>query len=65
MDDPRPPYPSHFVPRTRVGKIAVFWFLALLALAEPPLLYLLANRVEPWLGGLPFLYAWLLVIYWR
>ena len=37
-------------------------FLALFALVEPPILGL-ANRVEPWLFGVPFLYAYLLMVY--
>ncbi len=38
-------------------------FLSLFALTQPPFVYMLANRVEPWVLGLPFLYAYLLVIY--
>lgn len=38
-------------------------FLSLFALTQPPFVYTLANRVEPWVLGLPFLYAYLLVIY--
>jgi hypothetical protein len=34
-----------------------------MALAQPPLVYLVANRVEPWVLGLPFLYAYLLAVY--
>jgi hypothetical protein len=55
--------PSHFVPRTREGRIAALAFLGLLALAQPPLVFVLGNRIEPWLLGMPFLYAYLLVIY--
>jgi hypothetical protein len=54
---------SHYLPRTRAGRIAVGLFLALLLLAEPPLLYLLANRIEPRLLGMSFLYVYLLAIY--
>ena len=38
-------------------------FLTLFALAEPPLVFWLANRIEPFVGGVPFLYAYLLLIY--
>lgn len=58
-----PRYRSHFLPRTRPGWIAALCLLALFALAEPPLVYLVANRTAPWLLGMPFLYAYLLVVY--
>ncbi len=38
-------------------------FVGLMALAQPPFVHGLANRVEPWIFGLPFLYAYLLVVY--
>jgi hypothetical protein len=41
----------------------VILFLVLFALAEPPLVYALANRVHPWILGVPFLYAYLLLVY--
>jgi hypothetical protein len=43
--------------------VAAILFLVLLALAEPPIVHGLANRVEPWILGLPFLYAYLLGVY--
>ena len=43
--------------------MAVLLFLGLLALVEPPFVHSLANRVEPWLLGFPFLYTYLLVLY--
>lgn len=58
-----PRYRSHFLPRTRNGWIAVVAFGALFALTQPPILYLAANRITPWVLGLPFLYAYLLLIY--
>lgn len=54
---------SHFVPRSRRGWIAVIAFLGLMALAQPPIVFRFANRVEPWVLGMPFLYAWLLGVY--
>lgn len=58
-----PRYRSHYIPRTRDGWIGVVLFLLLLALAEPPLVYVLGNRVEPWVLGVPFLYAYLFLAY--
>lgn len=54
---------SHLLPRTREGWIAVLLFLGLFALVEPPFVNTLANRIQPWLLGFPFLYTYLLVIY--
>jgi hypothetical protein len=54
---------SHYLPRTRQGWVAVVLFLVLMALVEPPVVHTLANRVEPWIMGVPFLYAYLLVLY--
>ena len=38
-------------------------FLGLALLAQPPIVHGMADRVEPWILGLPFLYAWLGVVY--
>jgi hypothetical protein len=57
------PRRSHFVPRTRDGRIATIAFLALFALAMPPATHTVLNRIEPWVAGLPFLYASLLAVY--
>ena len=62
MDD-LPRYRSHLVPRTRDGWIATVAFLALFALAMPPVTHTVLNRVQPVVLGLPFLYAALLVVY--
>ena len=58
-----PRFRSHLRPRTRAGWVALVAFILLFLLAEPPLLYLVANRIEPWLFGLPFLYAYLALVY--
>lgn len=54
---------SHYLPRTRNGRVAVVLFLFLMVLVEPPVVHTLANRIEPWILGFPFLYAYLFVIY--
>ncbi len=54
---------SHFLPRSRDGWIAVVAFVGLMLLAQPPFVHAVADRVEPWILGLPFLYAWLLGVY--
>lgn len=61
--DPGPAPRSHYLPRTREGWIGVVLFLLLFLLAEPPIVYTVANRVEPWVLGVPFLYAYLMAIY--
>lgn len=53
---------SHYRPRTRRGAVAAALFIVLFLMAQPPLL-LLANRVEPSLAGMPFLYVYLLAVY--
>lgn len=54
---------NHWLPRTRDGRLALVLFGALLVLAEPPAVYLLGNRIHPFILGMPFLYAYLLVVY--
>lgn len=54
---------SHWWPRTRRGRIAVVGFLGTLALAQPPIVFVVANRIEPWVFGVPFLYAYLTIVY--
>lgn len=54
---------SHFRPRSRDGWIAVIAFVGLMLLAQPPFVFRFANRIEPWVLGMPFLYAWLLAVY--
>ncbi|TDI38473.1 MAG: hypothetical protein E2P02_20520 [Acidobacteria bacterium] len=57
-----PRFASHFVPRTTTGRRGLLLFLIFFALAEPPVL-LLANRIEPFVLGMPFLYTYLLAVY--
>ena len=54
---------SHFLPRTSAGRLITALFLALFAFTQPPLVFWIGNRVEPWIGGMPFLYVYLLVVY--
>jgi hypothetical protein len=54
---------SHWWPRTRKGRIAALAFLGTLALAQPPIVFVFANRIEPWVFGMPFLYAYLTTVY--
>jgi hypothetical protein len=61
--DDYPRYRSHYLPRTGKGWVAVVLFLSLFALSQPPFVYVFGNRIEPWLFGVPFLYAYLLIIY--
>lgn len=61
--DPTSRRRSHFLPRTRDGWIATIAFIALFMLAMPPVTHTLLNRVEPWILGLPFFYAVLLIVY--
>lgn len=58
-----PKYANHYRPRTREGWIAVVLFVALFWMTQPPWVTLWANRNEPWIFGLPFLYAYLLFLY--
>lgn len=57
------PPKSHYLPRTRAGWIASVLFVLAMALAQPPIVHGFMNRIEPWVLGMPFLYAWLLGVY--
>jgi hypothetical protein len=61
--DSYPEYASHFVPRTSRGRLATGLFVVLLLLAEPPIVFVFANRIDPWLLGVPFLFGYLLLVY--
>jgi len=58
-----PRYRSHFVPRTRDGWVATVLFVVLFLCTQPPIVFMVANRIEPVIFGLPFLYVYLLVLY--
>lgn len=59
----RPEFRSHYLPRTRNGWVGAILFLLLMIMVEPPVVHSLANRIEPWVLGVPFLYAYLFVFY--
>ena len=63
MNQPPPQFRSHYLPRTRAGWVAIASFVILMAMAQPPIVHTLANRIEPSLWGMPFLYVYLLVVY--
>jgi hypothetical protein len=62
MDD-YPRYRSHWIPRTRDGRIATVAFLLVFAVAMPPITHTVLDRIRPVILGLPFLYAVLLFVY--
>lgn len=49
---------SHLWPRTATGRRHLFAYVGATLLAQPPVV-LLANRIEPRLLSIPFLYVWL------
>ena len=51
------------MPRTRDGWIATIAFVALFLLAMPPVTHTVWNRVDPTVGGFPFLFVALLAVY--
>ena len=54
---------SHYLPRSRTGWIAVLAFVGLMALAQPPIVFWVDERLGSlWLLGLPFLYVYLGVV---
>ena len=54
---------SHYRPRTRNGRIATVAFIVAMVLAQPPIVHGLVNRTEPWILGMPFIFAYLLAAY--
>jgi hypothetical protein len=54
---------SHWIPRTRDGRIATVAFVLLFLLAMPPVTHGVLNRTDVWLGGIPLLFVALLGIY--
>lgn len=55
---------THYLPRTGAGWTATVAFLALMALAQPPIVFWVDARFgATWVLGLPFLYVYLGVLY--
>lgn len=55
--------PSHLTPRTREGWIATIAYIVIFLLAMPPVTHRVLDRPEVWVGGVPFFFAALLVVY--
>ena len=57
-------FSSHYMPRSTTGWVTTIAFLALMALAQPPIVFWVDERLGSlWLLGLPFLYVYLGVVY--
>ena len=54
---------SHFVPRTAEGRTAVVSFVVLFLLCMPPVTHAVLDRPDTWIGGVPFLFATLFLVY--
>jgi hypothetical protein len=63
MHQNRPYFRSHYLPRTAKGKAVVILLFVILALGQPPIITTWANRIEPTVISLPFLYVYLFGIY--
>lgn len=61
MNDDRPP--SHFVPRTREGRVATVVYVVLFLVAMPPVTHVALDRSDVWIAGVPFFFAVLLLVY--
>lgn len=49
--------------KSRQRRTALVLFGILFAASQPPVVHSFANRTEPWFLGMPFLYAYLLLVY--
>ncbi len=63
LPDEYPTFRTHLRPRTRKGWVATITFLVVFAFCQPPLVFVLGNRIEPRVFGAPFLWGYLLLIY--
>ena len=54
---------SHFVPRTAEGRTAIVAFVVLFLLCMPPVTHVVLDRPGTWVGGVPFFFAALFVVY--
>ena len=53
---------NHLVPRKRSTWALIIWYLVIFSMVEWPG-WQIANRVEPMIGGLPFIFVWA-TIWW-
>ncbi len=60
---PTSSFRSHFLPRTGAGRVAVVVYVGLFVLAMPPVTHALLDRPDQWVGGVPFFFVSLFVIY--
>lgn len=54
---------SHFVPRTREGRVVAGTYLLLFICMMPPVTHRVLDRPDAWIGGVPFFFASLLFLY--
>lgn len=54
---------SHFVPRTRDGRIATVVWVALFLLVMPPVTHAVLDRPDSWFAGVPVFFFALLLLY--
>ena len=54
---------SHWIPRTTRGKVATVLYVALFALAMPPVTHVVFDRPGQWVVGVPFFFFALLIVY--
>lgn len=54
--------PSHYRPRTRIGRFRWIYFVTTFLLTQWPFISW-ANRIEPQIFGLPFFYMYLNIVY--
>jgi hypothetical protein len=54
---------SHVLPRSREGRIVSGIYLLLFLCVMPPVTHRLLDRPDVWIGGLPFFFVSLFVLY--
>ncbi len=57
-------FSSHYLPRTKAGRVSAVTFLALMTLAQPPIVFWVDESFSgEFLLGMPFLYVYLGAVY--
>ncbi|MGB1840837.1 MAG: hypothetical protein ACPHWZ_07020 [Longimicrobiales bacterium] len=51
------------MPRTPEGRAAIVAFVLLFLLAMPPVTHRVLDRPDTWVGGVPFFFAALFIVY--